>query len=244
MEPSLRTAPTGGLALSQLAARAIREAILDGYLLPGTRLVERDLAATFQVSRVPVREALRQLVRDGLVRMIPRHGAVVTDVSPSLVVDVFAVRIALEGLASRIAATRIPEESLRQLAAIVAEMDEIGRQPTGRKLVEQDLAFHRALAAACDRPVLLDALDAVWNKTALLISASRPAYPLDRIGQLHRPILEAVVTRDPDRTEAAVRAHLVFGESMLLRHLMEADKAAAPGRPGAPAAVTTNRRTW
>jgi DNA-binding GntR family transcriptional regulator len=237
------TTSANGPALSEIAARGIREAILDGRLLPGTRLVERDLAATLLVSRVPVREALRQLAREGLVRMVPHRGAVVSDVSATLVIDVFAVRAALEGMAARIAATTISDGTIRQLAELVTEMEEVGRHPSGTRLVEQDLAFHRILAAACDRPVLLEALDAVWNKTALLISASRPAYPISEIGALHRPILEAVAARDPERTGAAVRAHLAFGESVLLRHLTAVEAAAQANGASLPTANKENGRS-
>lgn len=210
-------------ALSEVAARALRESILDGRLLPGARLVERDLADELHVSRVPVREALRQLMREGLVSVVPHRGAVVTSVSASLVVDVFSVRVVLESMAARIAAPQLSDETIHQLTQIVAEMECTGRNPTGQRLVDQDLAFHRTLAAACNRAVLLEALDAIWNRTSLLISASRPAYPLERIGELHRPILEAVAARDPDRVEVAVKAHLAFGEAVLLQHLTVAE---------------------
>jgi DNA-binding GntR family transcriptional regulator len=210
-------------ALSEIAARALREAILDGRLLPGARLVERDLADELHMSRVPVREALRQLMKEGLVSVVPHRGAVVSPVSASLVVDVFSARAVLEGMAARIAAPQLSDETVLQLTHIVTEMQWTGRNSAGQRLVDQDLAFHRTLAAACNRPVLLEALDAIWYRASLLISASRPAYPLERIGELHRPILEAVVARDPDRVEAAVKDHLAFGEAVLLQHLTAAD---------------------
>jgi DNA-binding GntR family transcriptional regulator len=195
--------------------------------------VERDLADELQVSRVPIREALRQLVKEGLVSVVPHRGAMVTDVSASLVVDVFSVRAALEGLAARIAAVEISDETIAALASLVDEMERSGGEPGDTRLVDQDLTFHRTLANACGRPVLLDALDAVWNRTALLISASRPAYPLEKIGELHRSILVAVAGRDPDRVEAAVHAHLAFGESVLLAHLTAVENGRAP-RHAAP----------
>jgi DNA-binding GntR family transcriptional regulator len=220
MDTLVRSSSLQSPALSEIAARALRELILDGRLLPGARLVERDLAEALHVSRVPVREALRQLMREGLVSVVPHRGAVVSPVSASLVIDVFSVRVVLESMAARIAAPQLSDETLLLLTQIVTEMEGAGRHSADRRLVDQDLAFHRTLAAACNRTVLLEALDAIWNRTSLLISASRPAYPLERIGELHRPILEAVAARDADRVEAAVKAHLAFGESVLLQHLM------------------------
>lgn len=206
-------------ALSQHAARALRDAILAGHYRPGERLVERTLADDLAISRAPVRDALRLLAKDGLVSLVPHRGAIVTAVSPELVVDTFAVRTLLEGLAARLATTRMSEEDLARLEALVGEMSVAGPDPDAGLLVDQDLEFHRVLAGACGRPVLLEALGAIWNKTYLLISASRAAYPLDRIAALHAPILEAARRRDPDGVEGAIREHLAFGERTLLAHL-------------------------
>lgn len=214
-------------ALSQHAARALREAILAGRYRPGERLVERDLADELAISRAPVREALWLLAKDGLVTLTPHRGAVVSAVSAELVIDAFAVRVLLEGMAARLATARMGPEEWSRMDRLIEEMDEAGRHqaqgPPGtrdaRPLVDQDLEFHRVLTGACLRPVLLEALGAIWNKTYLLISASREAYPSDRLAELHRPILEAARSREPERVEAAVRDHLAFGERTLLEYL-------------------------
>jgi DNA-binding GntR family transcriptional regulator len=211
--------PPSFRALSQHAAHALRDAILAGHYQPGDRLVERELAHEMNVSRAPVREALRQLAKDGLVDIVPHRGAVVTPISPEFVVDVFSVRAALEGMAARLATVRISAEELARLSGLIVEMEAAGRAGDATLLVDQDIEFHRVLTAACRRPVLLEALGAIWNKSYLLIGASRSAFPLDKIAALHAPILAAAQARDPDRVEAAVRDHLVFGERTLLNHL-------------------------
>jgi DNA-binding GntR family transcriptional regulator len=206
-------------ALSQFAARAMREAILAGRYRPGDRLVERELAAAMEISRAPVREGLWLLAKEGLVTLVPHRGAIVTEISPDLVTDAFSVRALLESLAAKLGSTRLGPPEIARLRQSIADMELAGRAGNATLLVEQDIEFHRTLTGACGRPVLLEALGSVWSKTYLLISASRTAYPLERIAALHAPIVDAVVSRDPDRVETAVREHLAFGERTLLDHL-------------------------
>jgi len=207
-------------ALSQHAADALRRAILAGRFRPGDRLVEREIADELQISRAPVRDALRLLAKDGLVTLAPHRAAVVSTISPDLVIDAFSVRAQLEGMAARLATRHLTADTLARLRALVEEMERAGRAGDASLLVDQDIAFHQVLTAACCRPVLLEALAAISNKTYLLIAASRPAYPLDRLAALHQPLVEAVASRDPERVEAAIRDHLAFGQRTLLTHLL------------------------
>lgn len=206
-------------ALSQYAAQAIREGIVTGRFTPGSRLIERDLATELAVSRVPVREALLLLAREGFVIVEPHRGAVVTAVSPDLVVDVFSVRTELEVMAARLATPKVSSQDLARLERLVEEMSGVGSASGHHLLVDQDIEFHRVLARSCERPVLLEALAVIWNKTWLLISVSRAAYPLERIASLHADLLQAVVSRNPDRIEVELRHHMTLGQEVLLEHL-------------------------
>src|SRR3984893_8789589 len=85
---------------------ALREAILTGRYAPGSRLVQDDLAETFGMSRIPLREALRRLEGEGLVVISPNRGAIVRPLAPKDVVDLYDLRLALESLALRRAAER------------------------------------------------------------------------------------------------------------------------------------------
>jgi DNA-binding GntR family transcriptional regulator len=220
MIETVRALPTPSFrALSQHATQALREAIINGHYRPGDRLVERELAAEMNVSRAPVREALWLLSTEGLITLTPHRGAVVAAVSREMVIDVFSVRAALEGMAGYLAAGRIGDETLAKLGQIVVEMEEAGRAGMARLLVDQDMEFHRLLASACDRPVLLEALEVVWNKSRLLINASRSLSPLSLLSGIHGEILEAARSGDPDRLQSAIREHLAFGERTLLDHL-------------------------
>lgn len=219
MADTIRVLPVSFRVLSHQVADSLRRSILSGGHKPGERLIEQELANQLDVSRAPVRDAIRLLAREGLVTLVPHRGAVVSAISAELVVDAFSVRAVLEGMAARLAATRLTPDDIRRMEALVAAMDEAGREGDAMKLVEQDIEFHRVLTSACQRAVLLEALAAISNRTYLLISATRYAYPLGQLAGLHAWILEAVRSGDPDRVEAAVRDHIAHGQHALLQRL-------------------------
>ena len=227
---TVRSLPTPSFrVLSEHVTHQLRRVILSGRVRPGDRLVEQELANELNVSRAPVREALRALAREGLVTIVPHRGAVMADLTPELVVDAFCVRAALEGMAARLATPWLAADDLARLEELVARMEEAGRTGDAARLVEQDVEFHRVLTAACRRPVLLEALAAIANRTHFLVSATRYAYPLGRLAGLHAWIVEAVRSGDPDRVEAAVRDHILYGQQVLLRSLRGG--AAGPADP-------------
>lgn len=213
--------------LSHHVAHALRRSILAGTYKPGERLIEQEVATALGVSRAPVRDAFRLLAREGLVTLVPHRGAVVTSISPELVVDAFSVRALLEGMAARLAVGRLTPEDLSRLERLVQEMEQSGRDGDAVRLVEQDMEFHSVLTGACQRPVLLDALAAISNRTYLLISATRYAFPLERLAGLHAWLLEAVRGGDSERVEATVRDHIAYGQQVLLQSLTAGEQAPA-----------------
>ena len=129
--------------LRELVFEAIREAIVDGTLEPGERLMEAQLAEDLGVSRTPVREAIRQLELAGFVVMIPRRGAYVADISIKDVADVFEIRGALEALAASLAAERASEEEIEQLERLLVEIGKSVEERDVELLVELGHPFSR-----------------------------------------------------------------------------------------------------
>ncbi|RLE12412.1 GntR family transcriptional regulator, partial [Candidatus Aerophobetes bacterium] len=93
--------------ITSVVVRHLEDAILKGKIKKGTRLVERELAEKFKVSRLPIREALRELQAAGLVRIVPRKGAVVSQISLEEVKEIYAVKCLIESFAAGEAAKRI-----------------------------------------------------------------------------------------------------------------------------------------
>mgnify|MGYP002733969358 FL=1 len=110
--------------LRDVVFESLREAILEGKLSPGQRLMEVQLAEQLGVSRTPVREAIRKLELEGLVVMLPRKGAYVADISLKDLVDVLEIRASLEGLSASLAAERMHEDDIKKLEKIVQDFKE------------------------------------------------------------------------------------------------------------------------
>ena len=155
------------------------------------------MAAALDVSRAPVRDALRQLVAEGLASAYPHRGAVVTPVSEDMVHDVFDVRARLEGLAARLAATRVTADELGRLEALIGAMEQSARSNEPGPQVEQDLEFHRTVLAASGARCCWPPWRPPAGRPGLLISITRREAPLDVVPGIHRPILEALPGATP-----------------------------------------------
>src|ERR1700730_263863 len=146
MEPQLAGVAAGGArqSLVDIAYVALRDAITSGVLVLGSRLREAQLASHFSISTTPVREALRRLDREGLVRLSPNRGAVVREFNLREIVDLFEVREVLECRAARRAAGQRSRE-VKQAEAVLAVA---AKQVTQQDRVEWnrlEVAFHRAI---------------------------------------------------------------------------------------------------
>jgi DNA-binding GntR family transcriptional regulator len=167
MTPSaLRPADRRGLA--DEAADRIRDAIFAGHFPPGSALREVELAASLGVSRGSVREGLRQLEREGLIRAAWHRGTRVVDLTPADVEEVYALRAALDRLAATTARDGATEEQLARLDALVTEMEStLDADADGAHLVALDMAFHDAVYAAANNSRLVEAWRAVRSQVHL-----------------------------------------------------------------------------
>jgi DNA-binding GntR family transcriptional regulator len=135
-----------GESTAELLARRVTQQILDGDLEPGTRLREESLAATYSVSRTPIREALLLLSGTGLVALERNRGARVLALTAADVAEIYQVRGVLEAEAAALAATRINDEQLDELDRSCDELAGLHDAAAARQL-EADMAFHYAIAA-------------------------------------------------------------------------------------------------
>ncbi len=108
--------------LHQEVAVRLRQRIVEGHLAPGAKLNERELSELLQVSRTPLREAIKMLAAEGLVELLPNRGAVVAQLSEQDVADTFEVIAGLEGQSGELAAQRISEAELAEIRALHYEM--------------------------------------------------------------------------------------------------------------------------
>lgn len=185
--------------------RRIRDEILDGVRLPGSKLVERDLAEELGVSRVPVREALKTLVAEGLVTPRPRTWAVVREFTPADVADLNEVRSALEVLAFRLAANRRTREGLERLrAALETELD-AARAGDAARARRAAADFHETVTAIAGNDLLFEIDGLLRSRIRWLLVQHED---LDRVAAEHQALYDAIAQRDVTRVSTLILAHM------------------------------------
>ncbi|MDB5093021.1 MAG: GntR family transcriptional regulator, partial [Candidatus Eremiobacteraeota bacterium] len=183
-----------------LIAEAIREQIHAGALPGGSALNQNELAERFGVSRIPVREALRQLETDGTIRYVPNQGAVVTAYTAAEIRERFEIRGELEPLALRLAIANVTPQALRGLERELSAMRE--ESDPGR-WGKHHTAFHRLLYEGARRPRLLAIIESLYISLARAMTTDLALAEMRAHDAEHRAILDAVARGE---AEAATRA--------------------------------------
>jgi DNA-binding GntR family transcriptional regulator len=195
------------------------EAILNGRLAPGARIVETRIAQQFGVSQGPVREALRDLELFGFVVSSPFRGTQVRKISTEELLEIYPLRAAIEGVAARAAAPRIDEATLTHLEQLIDQMREAAARDDHSAEADADHNFHHAIVKASGNRML----EHIWQTMRLSITTclthSITHRSLHEIAERHVVVVEALRSRDPDRAEAAIRRHIEEpGEWILSAH--------------------------
>lgn len=204
-------------SLRRQACSLIRQMIVDGDLSPGQPVVELDLAARFQMSRAPIREALVELEKEGLIRRIGSRTRVVAEVTIEDMIEIHEMREMIEGMSARLFAARVTDRQLDELREMAKAID------VPNKLDEVELAFHDYIIRECGNSRLAH-FAALANPQLvhmqirdLLIRRNKlPSVLQLGNGTLHAEIVDALATRDPNKAEEAARAHIRENKNMLL----------------------------
>jgi DNA-binding GntR family transcriptional regulator len=197
--------------VDQLAA-ALRARILEADLQPGRRLVERELVEDYDVARHTLRAALRRLEGEGLVRVEPNRGARVADLSHDDLVELFALRLALEREAAHLALER---GGGRLPPPVHAAAEDLGRVARRRSASWQEVAaahhrVHETLVVAAGAPRIERAYAALSTELDLFLSQLRPVWTRERLGPDHVALVRDLERDGPDvlreHMAAALRA--------------------------------------
>ncbi len=195
----------------------LREAIVEGKLKPGQRLMEVQLAEQLGVSRTPVREAIRKLELEGLVVMLPRKGAYVADMSLKDIIDVLEIRASLEGLAASLAAERISDEDIKKLESIVDEFKDSVNESDVEYLLKKDVEFHECIFEAANNKKLHQVINSLWEQ----VYRFRFTYVSDydstvKIIEEHKMILDAIKTGDSKLAKKYAMEHIQKAENFMI----------------------------
>jgi DNA-binding GntR family transcriptional regulator len=203
-----RIDPLSKPTLGTMVAERLRELVVDGVYKPGDQLSEVDLAEKFGVSRGPVREGLRKLVNDGLLRSEPHHGAYVPMLGAVDIADIYRAREAIEGAA----ATAIVEDGHYAAVAggllrIALLMEKLAAADDWPKVRENDMRFHTELVRGSGSPRLARMYDILIDETRICLrmpTAYSAGYA--EVGN-HRQIAERLEAGDLAAVHAAMRHH-------------------------------------
>lgn len=200
--------------LEEQAYRALRRAILRGELGGGARLVQEELAARIGTSRLPVRDALRRLERDGLVERDRRGTYRVVAWSPEAVAQVYDVRLLLEPAATGRAAGRLRPEELGHLQRLHQTARRAADAGEADAFVDLNQRFHFAIYGACGNPRLVQIIEALWLGLPPLAPVLLPEQ-LTRSVREHGEVLRQLEARSSRGAAAAMRRHIAAAHRAL-----------------------------
>lgn len=211
-------------SLQEQAYQTLRAAILSGELQPGQRLVETQLAQKLQVSRTPIREALRQLQHEDLVVADAHNALMVAVFSRADALQLYDCRIALEQLAVSGACWHGSESQMADLLDIVMQAEKLveGKvsQLTNFQLLDVDYRFHRHIADMSGNLWLRSLLDQLFDKMLLLrIQTTQRNRNVLEVCVEHRQIYDAIAHRDADRAVQAVKTHLNAAKARVVQEI-------------------------
>lgn len=205
----MERAKTRTSLLSEEVYDYLKKRVLNGSIPPAVWLRESEIAAQLNVSRTPVREAIRRLAQEGLVEASPNRGVRIRETTLQEVLDAYEVRANIEALAARLASERA---SLAELEAIGSLVERMSQNPNDSKLqLELDIQFHQAIANASHNGTLIDHVSSLSDRMLRVrrLTHSRHAAGgvLVQVEQ-HRAIAEALNARDSQRAEALMASHI------------------------------------
>ncbi|CAH0125619.1 GntR family transcriptional regulator [Peribacillus sp. NPDC101481] len=187
----------------------LKESIIKGELKPGDRIIEMEIAKSYNVSQAPVREALSRLRKEGFVIHHRHKGTFVSNFSKKNIDEIYSFREAIEPLAIARAIQKIKEVDLKELSDLYQEMLKAGKNGDLEKVREIDVAFHSYIYKLADHDYMYQVwedLSAVSNRI-WYITSKIYFDNLDEIAKLHKPILDALYKRDVEGCIKAFNIH-------------------------------------
>jgi DNA-binding GntR family transcriptional regulator len=205
----------------ELVSETLRQAILNGELLPGTRLVIDDLAKQLGVSPIPVREALQQLDADGYIVLEPYLGAKVAPIEAESVIEVFSLLETMEVVSSRTACQHMSEADFSVLEMVLLKMDSLINEP--ELWSQENRHFHSFICEKSGTRLIGSLMSKVldhWDRLHRYFLKDVFARRLRQAQREHWEILKSLRTRDPARTETVVRQHAQAAMAAYQKHLL------------------------
>ncbi len=195
--------------LSHKVYKIIKSAIIRGQFEPGTHIMEESIAKELNISRTPVREAVKRLVAEKYLTTIPNMGVFVPEISPNDLIEVLEIRLALEGLASFLAAKRVTPEGVTKLENILLKTDRIKKDKNEIEFSEYNSEFHNFIFDIAGNKKLKEVyLDLIVQPYQTRIKSIRTPNQLNTIIQEHHSIVQAIKSKDPAKAQKVSQIHI------------------------------------
>lgn len=217
-DPAGRTQPRE--LHSTVIASQLEAEIVAGELKAGTKLDEKTLTERFGVSRTPIREALHVLVARSLAERVPYRGVVVVDITRDRIEQMFEAMGEIEALCGRIAAERMQTSERIALETLHRRMSEQAKAGDAENYEGANIEFHERIFRGTHNDDLIELANTLRLKLApFRKSQLRSARRVERSNEEHDEIVNAILDRDPKRTEKALRRHLVSAAREVLSRI-------------------------
>ncbi|MGY0021975.1 GntR family transcriptional regulator [Streptomyces sp. YJ-C3] len=214
--------------LRDQVCEGIRDRIISGQLRPGDRLLERDVAEEFGVSRIPVREAIRVLLSEGFLEAVSPRRIVVKQLSFQDVLDLFDLREALEVLAARRATERAGQRQVDALGRLLDSAGKATRAGRADRISRANTAFHHHIVEIAGNALLAATLEPLEGRMRWLFQQVDDPRP---VWDEHRALYEAIAARDADLAADRALRHVRHYREVALRVLFDME-ATAPAEVG------------
>lgn len=220
-----------GLRATDFAYRAIRDGLVVGRWPAGSHLRETELAAELNISRTPVREALRKLASEQLVHFEPHLGARVPGWSEQDLMEIFALRAELESYAAGQAAVHATGEEIEELRRLAEGIEQAafgGPEPDYRRITEMNSQFHKLILVASRNRRLRSMVDTIFEIPLVVQTLARfDRTAMKRSVSHHFDLVQAIAGRNADWAIAIMRAHIIAGRQTMLDRRKTGDEAAS-----------------
>ena len=207
-------------SLGQLVFENLKQAIVQGDLLPGTWLVESQIADAQGISRTPVREAIHKLEREGFIERQPRGGFIVLGLKREDIEETFGIRSVLEGYAARLAALKHKPEELKPLDKKIEEFQKYLDKEQLAPLLKVNTEFHDLLYGLSKSPKLIHIINGLRDQ---IFRFRQIILKEDKLAKIsnddHRKMLKLIRQRDADGVEEIVKEHILRGQTIVLNEL-------------------------
>ncbi|GAX90114.1 GntR family transcriptional regulator [Effusibacillus lacus] len=194
--------------LHERVVSRLREAILKGEFEPGERLVQEELAEAMGVSRMPIREALRQLEKEGLVTLEPHKGAIVTPVTSNDIEEIYYLRAVLEAIAVERSLPNLTQEDKRTLRQLADDMEQAALSEDVEQFVLKNAEFHRIMRKGCGWRRAHMILEMLWHGFPPHTPGILPGQ-MERSLTEHKEMLELIEKGDAERLQSVIRKHIL-----------------------------------